>query len=267
MDRILTMKEKIAEKPNNDHFHLHVHEWYEIIYFLEVDAKYIIEGKFFSLKPGDVIVIRRNQMHRVFHNSSKRYRRFIFSVHSEFFETCGCKEYEADFLCAKNNKIDAAIVQASGLQDAFLRAQKYSNNFTDWDSLIARTIMIEILYLMNQVTTFSEGRTINKQLTDVINYISENFTQNITLDELVERFFISKYHLCRSFTKATGLTVYQYITKKRLLYAKELVAEGKHIGEAASLSGFNTYSSFYRAYIKEYGVPPGQSRNIHNNHS
>ena len=261
------MIEMIESDPTKQKINFHVHAHYEIIWFLEGDIKYIVENQVFLLKPGDVIVTRRHQMHGVYFNSFKQYRRFIFSVNPEFFKMCDCQEYEAKFFESKNNKIDSEIVQTSGLQDAFLRAQKYSENFTEESSPIARSIMIEILYLINKVTSFSEGKAINKQLIDVMNYISQNLTQDITLDDLEKRFFISKYHLCHIFKQATGLTVYQYITKKRLICAKELIMEGKNIGEVASALGFNTYTSFYRAYIKEYGVPPRQSRNISNNDS
>ena len=265
MKNMFGMTEQIESNPNKNTNNLHVHEHYEIIWFLEGDAKYIVENQVFSLKPGDVIVIRRYQMHGICFNSSKPYRRFIFSVEPEFFKTCACQEYEEKFFESKNNKINSEIVQASGLQDAFLRAQKYSKNFKEECSPITRSIMIEILYLINEVTSFAEGKSLNKQLIDVMNYISQNLTQEITLDDLEKRFFISKYHLCHIFKKATGLTVFQYIIKKRLVCAKELIMEGKNIGEVASGLGFNTYSSFYRAYVNEYGVPPRQSRNISNN--
>ena len=73
---------------------------------------------------------------------------------------------------------------------------------------------------------------------------------------LAEKFYISKYYLCRAFHKATGLTVHDYIRLKRLNLARELKAEGKSISEAAMMAGFTDYSSFYRAYLKEYGVSP-----------
>lgn len=162
MKEAFSMTESFTLCPNNEKFYLHVHEHYEILWFLEGDTKYIVEGNVYPLKPGDVIVIRKHQMHRAYHNSSKRYRRFIFSLHPEFFKMCDCPEYEAEFLCSTNNKIDSEIVQTSGLHDAFLRAQKYSDDFTDLTSPIVRSIMIEILYLINKVTSYSAGKAINK---------------------------------------------------------------------------------------------------------
>ena len=56
-------------------FKLHVHNDYEIFMFLEGDAKYVVEENTHALKPDDIIVIRKHQMHRIYHNSDKKYRR------------------------------------------------------------------------------------------------------------------------------------------------------------------------------------------------
>ena len=78
----------------------------------------------------------------------------------------------------------------------------------------------------------------------------------ILLLGIEKKFFISKYHLCHIFPGATGLTVYQYITKKRLAYARELIKTGMTISASAEKAGFNNYSSFYRAYMSEYNTTP-----------
>ena len=87
-------------------------------------------------------------------------------------------------------------------------------------------------------------------------YLNGNYTGEITLDALQEKFFISKYHLCREFRKATGLTVHEYVRRKRLTKVLELRSQGLRIGAAAMEAGFRDYSSFYRAFRKEYGTPP-----------
>ena len=64
--------ELIMENPSNVNFQLHNHDSYEIYMFLEGDAKYIVEGNTYSLEPCDMIIIRKHEMHRVFHNSSTK---------------------------------------------------------------------------------------------------------------------------------------------------------------------------------------------------
>lgn len=90
----------------------------------------------------------------------------------------------------------------------------------------------------------------------VISYLSDNVYRNINLDFIAERFFVSKYHLCRAFKKHNGISVHSYINVKRVLFAKNLINSGTTASAAALRVGFGDYSSFYRAYIKVIGMAP-----------
>lgn len=251
--------EAFTETPSNDHFSLHLHNHYEIFMLLEGDAKYMVEGNIYDLEPNDIIVIKKYQMHRVYHNSPAPFRRRVFFINPTFFKENNCAEYEEAFLNLSDkigNKIVADTVKSSGLYDAFMRYKKYSSEYTDPYTPIVLSSLIEILYLINNIKMNPDQSSEMSNLKQIITYINSNFTKNITLDDLEKRFFISKYHLCHIFPKSTGLTVHQFITKKRLALAKELIDEGKGIIESAHLAGFNTYSSFYRAYLNEYKTPP-----------
>ena len=259
MEPLLYFYESISHHCMNEAFILHMHDNYEILLFLKGDSKYFIEENIYDLKPYDIIVIRKNQMHRIYHNSDTAYHRIVLNISPDFFCVNKCTEYEEQFISPSSeigNKIDAATVISSGLYDAFMRMREYSNNFTETDSPIFRAGVIEILYLMSNIKLYSNSETENTQLKEVISHINKNYTQNLTLDELEKRFFISKYHLCHIFPQATGMTVHQYITKKRLALAKDMIKSGMSIKEASNQSGFNNYSSFYRAYLKEYGISP-----------
>lgn len=250
-------------RPSNENFQLHIHDDYEIYLFLEGDTKYIVEENVYTLEAGDMMIIRKNHLHRAYHNSPAKYRRIVLNIRPEFFPENGCMEYEKEFINPPENasdKIDAKTVHSSGIYDAFMRIKKYSDDFKNTDLPIVRAIVVELLYLINNINSYSEADEANSQLREIMRYINMNFTNDISLDELEKKFFISKYHLCHIFPKATGLTVHQYIVSKRFAYAGELIKSGKNLTEAASLAGFNNYSSFYRAYIKEYGTPPRKKK-------
>ncbi len=118
-----------------------------------------------------------------------------------------------------------------------------------------QSIVIEILYLLSKTRTFVRADVVDENMERIIAYVNEHYTEPITLELLSEIGYLSVYHLCRQFRKITGLTVHQYITKKRLSLVRELV-NTQSIGDAANLAGFSSYTSFYRAYKQEYGVPP-----------
>ena len=255
-----SISEQFTDIPSNERFRLHCHDQYEIFLFGEGDAKYVVEEKTYTLEPGDIIIIRKHEMHRIYHNSEVHYRRFILMVSPEFFQEHNCGDYEAQFLrpaVGTDNKIAAELVRSSGLYDAFLRYKKYSEEFTaDRNSPVLVAAIIEILYLINKITRFSTADFTNGPIKAILLYLNNNYTKDVTLDMLADKFYLSKYHLCRAFHKATGLTVNEYIRRKRLVLTHELKDEGKSLTEAALTAGFHDYSSFYRAYVKEYGVSP-----------
>lgn len=258
-DYLYTIGDTTALSPSNENFCLHTHSAYEIFFFLEGDAKYIVEEKQYDLAPGDIIIIRKNEMHRIFHNSNKKYRRIVIMVTPEFFRNFGCDQYENAFLSQNTklgNKINAQVVHSSGLYDAVMRLKKYTNGFKNMYTPIANGIMVEMMYLMNQISLFENAESTNKIIENVINYINNHFTEKITLDMLCDKFFVSKYYLCHIFKESTGLTVHEYVKQKRLTLATDYVSEGKTLTEAALLSGFTDYSSFYRAYTKEHKQNP-----------
>lgn len=255
MDMNYILTEYETDTPSNEYFKLHVHDDYEIFLFLEGDSKYVIEENTYPLAPGDVIIIRKNQLHRIYHNNCVKYSRIVLNVSPEFFVENNCTEYEEQFINPNSdigNKIDSKTVKKSGLYDAIFRLKKYSKDFKYQDLPIVRSSLVEILYIINSVRLDKESVTESKQIYEIIKYLNENFTDNISLDELEKKFFISKYHLCHIFPSVTGLTVHQYITKKRLVFARDLIKSGKSKSVAAEMAGFSNYSSFYRAYMNDF---------------
>lgn len=254
------ISESHTAAPDNANFRLHNHSDYEILLFLEGDAGYVVEDKIYTLEPGNLIIIRKHELHHICHNSPAPYGRVVLMVSPDFFLQNACADYEMQFLEVSpgtGHKISADRVRTSGLYDAFMRYKRYSGDYRlPPEAPILRSIIVEILYLINQVSEFSASDISMGPIRSVILHLNNHYTGNITLDYLQERFFISKYYLCREFRKATGLTVHEYIRRKRLTKVRELCAGGMSIGDAALKAGFQDYSSFYRAFRREYGVPP-----------
>lgn len=257
------ISESYTACPTNAHFVLHNHNEYEILLFLEGDAKYIVEDNVYTLEPGDLILIRKHELHRIYHNSSAPYRRVVMMVSPDFFHENACACYEAQFLNASagtGHKIPADMVRSGGLYEAFQRYKRYSDDYRlPPHTPVLKASVVEILYLISQIRHFSSPDLSVEPIKSVILYLNSHYADHIALDALQEKFFISKYYLCREFHKATGLTVHQYIRRKRLTKVRELHSQGMRIGDAALEAGFRDYSSFYRAFQKEYGSSPREA--------
>lgn len=98
-------------------------------------------------------------------------------------------------------------------------------------------------------------------LKDILKYLDQHFTSQITLDFLSGNYGISKYHLEREFKKYTGAAVHEYIISARLSYAKELLQYSDiPVSEIAFQSGFNHVSHFIRLFKDREGMTPLQYR-------
>ncbi len=100
--------------------------------------------------------------------------------------------------------------------------------------------------------TYDDGTSKFKhKLFSVKDYLDNNFKSQLNLDDIAEKFYISKFYLTREFKKAFGTTVIQYVLNKRIEYAKELlIYSNKSIEEIAEASGFNDQSYFSRQFKK-----------------
>ena len=90
----------------------------------------------------------------------------------------------------------------------------------------------------------------------MMQYLDTHLSEDIRMDALAERFFISKYHMMRQFKDETGQSIGDYLTERRLLFARELIRRGKSATESCFQAGFGSYSSFIRAYAKRFGMTP-----------
>ena len=90
----------------------------------------------------------------------------------------------------------------------------------------------------------------------LLQYLNLHLTEELSIAQLAERFYISKYHMMRRFRQETGYSIHGYLTEKRLLLAQRLLAQGASPSAAGEQAGYQDYSTFSRAYKKQFGHGP-----------
>lgn len=87
-------------------------------------------------------------------------------------------------------------------------------------------------------------------------YLNENLSENISLEELASHCCISPFHFSRIYKQFTGYPVYQYLQLMRLKHAEMLLATALPVADIAFRSGFNSIDYFSSAFKKQYKLSP-----------
>ena len=99
-----------------------------------------------------------------------------------------------------------------------------------------------------------------KAITQVKNYLESHYAVDVSLADLSHLTGLSRYHLVRVFHEAVGVPPHAYLRQVRVRHAKDLLAKGHTIADAALATGFTDQSHLTRWFKRFWGFTPGQYR-------
>lgn len=253
----------LDDKPDPNEFTMHNHRFYEIYFFISGKGVFYIEGSEYPLHSGDLLIMNSNEAHYIAIDSSAAYERFAIHFNKELI-------YNVD---PSGTLVKAFENRGAGKNNLFVRSDfkddTYSvllNNIINSDASHRRMQAITNLFaLLNEICvaydTTEKSRSSGDEtvIYSIIRYINGHIKQPLSLDEICDRFFISKAQLCRVFKKTTGATVWDYITVKRLSAAQDMILSGQPVTRVFTECGFGDYSAFYRAYKRHFGCSPTET--------
>lgn len=248
------------DKPATLNFKMHTHTGYEIYIFVKGNAEYVINNKIFPLKPYDILITKNDELHQVKHFSANNpYERICIELNDDFLREYDCMPYRVILSERKSDTDNIISPNYSGkikLTDCLHRIEKYMKELNDFNETIVKCSIIELLHIINTLKSDEVKVKRNDDIQTIMEYIDDNLTENIKLDDIANHMFMSKYHICRIFKEYTGITVNKYITNKKIKLVQNLYAGGMSLSSASSHAGFSNYSAFYKSYMKETGKSP-----------
>ncbi len=257
----------ISQNATED-FSLHCHNFYEVFFFLEGDADYLVEGHKYTPAPESLLLFAPHVFHGIRINTSRTYRRFSLHFHPDLLTL----ERRAFLLSAF-----PSFEKQSGQNIYFentdpFQIRNYFEAIRDCAGLDEQTreqmlpLCIEALLgrivCMCRQTSPAAYSPQADTISRIIWFLNQNLKEDISLDMLSERFFISKHYLNRIFRQATGTTVFDYLVHKRIIAAQQLLINGFSAQNAAEAVGFGDYSSFYRSYMRILGHSPLKDKGV-----
>ena len=247
----------------------HFHQFYEMCIFLDEKAGHLVDGVWYDMRCCDIVALRPTLLHKTKYPEGAPNKRLIIqfsippmistfencmkNIYGIFDNNCPIYRFEGPYKKMVLEK----------LNDIYYLSQS-PNELTE---LAIHNKFIEFLSLIyinrdkNVYTNHVDFDNITNKVYSITAYIHSHFMEELSLENISKRFYISSYYLSHQFKRITGFTLTDYIQMTRISNAQTiLLSTDKPITEIAFLCGFSSFSQFNRAFNKFLHQSPSAFR-------
>ena len=251
---------------------MHVHNnSYEILQIISGSGHFVIGGTPYPIIPGAVYFTNSVHLHCSRPDDTVEYVRSKIAVNASYFEEVmellGLTGIAKPFFDTEGGSCVALPGELVSEVDRSFRKMSEAFDMGGPDANAKITILLVGLIItcanvrpMSSVARPSDNSLISR----TINYINANISGELTIEMIAKENFVSKYHLCRTFKSALGVSIMKYILSHRITLAKEqLVNTDASCSDIAMLIGFSSFSYFCRAFKEQEGITPNKYRKLY----
>ena len=242
----------------------HFHEFDKIVLLLSGRVNYLVEDQSYLLRPWDLLLVKHHAIHKALIDRSEPYERIIVYLDRQYFDRALPGARLMDCFETADRGGQYLLVPDEGqraeLAETLMAFERAREDTRFGSEAMRDTLMMQILIQIGRMAPAAPERSeqADPKIRQALSYINEHLTEELNVDTLAERVYLSRYHFMRLFKAQTGSTVHAYVRQKRLLCAARLIREGTPAGKAAADSGFGDYSAFHRAFRECFGISPGE---------
>ena len=241
----------------------HYHDFCKVVLLLSGSGHYTVQGRRYLLLPGDIVLVGSRCVHRPEFEPGFLYERVILYISPEILERSSTERYSlGDVFSGERGHVLRPVEDALRRIQSLARQMEEEMSDTRSESaILARCTLLRLLVEIERAMR-SEAELPpplaprDGKILEIVRYLEENFAEDIPIDELAKRFYISKYHMMRRFREDVGTSIHSFLSDKRLFAARELIQSGVSATDACYRCGFRSYSAFSRAYGKRFDATP-----------
>lgn len=246
----------IDESPVPDSFQMHAHEWMEVFYLVSGKGSYLVEGSQYDLLPGDILIMRAAETHKINISPDEPYERISLHFSPSVL----------DAIPGGDRLLKPFMDRPLGQHNLYRGQERLRAAFMGFDFEGVRNIRLNLLSRLQLFLTllgaeydrrssqaYSADNGFQGQL---VAYVNEHLFEDISLQSIADAFYRSRSQISRVFRQATGSPLWEYVTIKRLLAAQAMLQRGESASTACVACGFSDYSSFFRAYRSYFKHSP-----------
>ncbi len=248
----------------------HYHDAYEVYYLLEGERDYFIKGRTYHIQKGDLILIDVNELHKTMDAPLSVHERILLNFKKDFLPTQFQNTLQNDlFACFHQgtNLLRLNTTEQDFVRDLLLKMVAENESAQSDSTLYLQILLTELLIFLNrQMTQKSTGNVpfpnpIHQKISEIVDYLNDNYQQDLTLGGISERFGISKYYLSRMFKEVTGFTLIEYLNSIRTKQAQKMLrTTALNVTSISENVGFDSITHFGRVFKTITGSSPLQYR-------
>jgi AraC-like DNA-binding protein len=250
---------------------LHYDTTLNLLLFLRGHGEIRIEGRLYSFGEGDMIILNPSELHRTTIADDTVFERISLHIGENLFKSFGVdgpSVFRAFYERPRGigNIIRADRLREIGCDKLMREILLRASGSGSADPILLRCKTIELLSALNEALDLREetDETIgieNELVLEILQYLNTHYCEDISLSEIANKFYHSKYHVCHLFREQVGVTVHDYIVLRRIRLVNDLICGGVPAADACYRAGFGNYSNFFRLYKKHTGMTPAQFKN------
>lgn len=255
---------------SNLQMQLHSHAFYELLYCrTDCGGEYLIGSERYRMQRGDIIFVPPGVGHRPLLPDPlpEPYKRYVLWLSQEMIELFASSYApDAQWHMPPTHVLRTNAHYNEELRDLFRRGvQEAEAQRPGWQAAVLGNT-ITLLTLLGRILQERDAALMQAEspelLDRVLAYIEENLSERLTLAETAKHFYVSESTISQVFRKKMNVSFYRTVTQRRLIAAKSRILENIELEQVGQMVGFSDYSTFYRAFRKEYGIGPGQFRKL-----
>ncbi len=230
---------------------LHSHDEFEIYINLSGDVSFLVENNLYSISRGDAIIARPGETHHCIYRSD--------ATHKLFWILFDCKTNPliADFFLKYTGH--NCVSPPENLKNELLELgfTLLDNNLSYSDKLYYFLRLLKILEIGAQENSRKKN-ALPSDFQQILDYIDNHIGETLQISDITEFFYISPSTLERKFKKYVGLKPLEFIQKKKLNMAAELLRSGESVLNAGLAAGYTDSSYFIQLFKRMFGETPFQ---------
>lgn len=261
---------RVSNKNPTQEFLHHYHDCYELYYLYSGERYYFIQDKTYHVTGGSFVLISPNEIHRTGNLGSFGYDRML--IHFS-------KELLADYLAVdasiqpyKNLDENIHLISLDSTQQSFVETllhtmeQEYAVSQQRETAYIRLTLLQLLLFLNGcrpnrQDAALPSLHNTEKLMFEILGYINNHYFEELTLETISEKYFLSPCYFSRTFREVTGFHFVEYLNNVRIKEAKKLLQTTElSVSDIALASGFHSSTHFGRVFKQITGGSPSCCR-------